>query len=77
MKKSDIAMIVLISGISMIIAFVVANQLSFLKLPTKGETIQTVVSISPEAGDPDPGVFNSGALNPTVQTFIGGSDSGD
>ncbi len=54
MKKSDIAMIILIASVSAMIAFFIGNQLSFLKPDPKGVAVPTaeaIVSDVPEAGD--------------------------
>ena len=75
MKKSDIAMIVLIASVSVMISFIVANQLPFLKPPQKGVDVKTIDKISPTVADPDPSVFRADAINPTVQTVIGGGES--
>lgn len=75
MKKSDIAMIVLIAGVSMIISFVIANQISFLKPPQKGEEVKTVDKIDPSVTPPDTNIFRADAINPTVQTVIGGGQA--
>lgn len=75
MKKSDIAMIVLIAGVSMIISFVIANQISFLKPPQKGEEVKTVDKIDPSVTPPDTSIFRADAINPTVQTVIGGGQA--
>ena len=75
MKKSDIAMIVLIASISVMISFIVANQLPFLKPPQKGEQVKTIDKINSTVTDPDPSVFRADAINPTVQTVIGGGGS--
>ena len=56
MKKSDIAMIVLIAGLSMLIAF-------------------TIEKMSSDVKEPSSEVFNSNAINPTVETIIGSSSS--
>lgn len=77
MKKSDIAMIILIASLSVMVAFLVANQLTFLKPPEKGQKVPTTSKISSTVDEPDPKVFNSDAINPTVQTVIGGSSSGN
>lgn len=71
MKKSDIAMIILIASVSMMIAYSVANQLPFLKPPEKGETIQVTDKISASVDTPDESIFNQNAINPSVQTVIG------
>ena len=72
MKKSDIASIILIASISAMIAWFSANAVigepkqSALKLKTADE-----ISSSVEA--PDKHVFNSQAVNPTVERSIGKS----
>lgn len=71
MKNSDIAMIVLIASFSVMIAFFVANSLPFLKVDTQKATVQTIEEIPQGLYQPDPEVFNSKAINPTVKTVIG------
>ncbi len=73
MKKTDIAMIVLIASISVVVAFFVANSLPFLKTTGKGESVKTIEPISAQVATPDKTVFHSGAINPTVETIIGGN----
>lgn len=73
MKKSDLAMIVLIAGVSVMVAFFIAKSLPFLQLDEKGVKVKTIDSISAEVDDPDPTIFNKDAINPTVKTVIGGS----
>jgi hypothetical protein len=75
MKKSDIAMVVLIASVSVMISFVIANQISFLKPPQKGEDVKTIEKINPDVTAPDAKVFRADAINPTVQTVIGGGQS--
>ena len=77
MKKTDIAMIILIAGVSVVLAFVIANQLTFLKPPEKGQAVKTVETINQTVDQPDTTVFNAGAINPTVMTVIGGPSSGN
>lgn len=72
MKKSDIAMIILIASICAFIAFIVAGQLPFLKPDSKGVKVPTTEVITDKITPPDPTVFNQDAINPTVQTVIGG-----
>lgn len=73
MKKTDIAMIILIASISVAVAFFTANSLSFLKVDEKGVNVKTIDTISADITDPDPAIFNDKAINPTVKTVIGGS----
>lgn len=77
MKKTDIAMIVLIASVCALIAFLIANQIPALKPDTKGVKVKTTTLISPDVAEPSSDQFNSGAINPTVQTVIGGSSSGN
>lgn len=70
MKRTDVAMIIFIAGVSVLIAyFVMGSVLSGFK--TKPVTIKTADPISTSVVEPDPSVFNGGAINPTVQVNIG------
>ncbi len=74
MKKSDIAMIILIASVSVMVAFFIANSLPFLKLDPKGVKIKTVDKIIVDDKlEPDKTIFNADAINPTIKTVIGGS----
>ncbi len=75
MKKSDLAMIILIASVSAMIAFLVANQIPALKPDAKGVKIQTAEKIETDVATPDKNVFNAEAVNPTVQTVIGGGSA--
>lgn len=77
MKKSDIAMIILIASFSIMMAFLIANQLPFLKPPEKGQKVKTTEAITATVEKPDAKIFNANAINPTVQTVIGGASSGN
>lgn len=72
MKKSDIAMIILIASVSVMIAFVVASNIPILQSSKNGEKVRTIEQISSKVNDPDTKVFNDNAINPTVETVIGG-----
>lgn len=74
MKKTDVAMIILIAAVVMFISYAIANKMTFLKPPDKGQTVKVVDSISPTVSDPDPKVFNKDAINPTVRILIGGEN---
>ena len=73
MKKSDIAMIILIASVSVMVSFAIANQLSFLKPPANGQKVKTAEAIDAKVTDPDTTVFRSDAINPTIQTLVGGN----
>lgn len=77
MKKTDVAMIILIASVCALIAFLIANQIPVLKPDTKGVKVKTTTLISPDVSAPNTDVFNSAAINPTVQTVIGGGSSSE
>ena len=71
MKKSDIAMLVFIAGVSMLSAFFIADNIPMLKVSNKGVSVDTVEKISDRVEEPSADLFNSDAINPTVETVIG------
>ena len=71
MKKTDIAMVVLIAGVGVAIGYLVASNISFLKVPERGMKVQTIREISSDVEKPNPAIFNSNAINPTVDVFVG------
>ncbi len=77
MKKNDIAMIILIATMSALIAFFIGNQMTFLKPNPKGVAVPTATEIKSDIPEVDKKVFNSQSINPTIQTVIGGSTSGN
>lgn len=74
MKRTDLAMIVLIASISVIIAYVLANSL-FSGIKTTPVTVKEATPISTTLTQPSPTIFNSNATNPTIPVTIGGSTS--
>jgi len=76
MKKSDIAMIILIAAISVIVAYFVAQAL-LGDVQNESVQVKTIDPITTEVAQPDPSVFNSNAINPTVEVIIGGDQSND
>ena len=74
MKKTDIALLVLIAGMGVLISFFIAKAL--LGDPQDDSiTIKTTGTVTSDISYPDPAIFNSDALNPTVPTVIGNYDS--
>lgn len=71
MKKTDIAMVVLIAGVGVAIGYLVASNISFLKVPERGMKVQTIREISSDVEKPNSTIFNSNAINPTVEVFVG------
>jgi hypothetical protein len=73
MKKTDIAMVILIAGVGVAIGYIVASSISFLKVPKSGAKVQTIREISSDVEKPNPAIFNKNAINPTVEVFVGQS----
>lgn len=71
MKKSDIAMIILIASVSVMVAYFAAKAIVG-DTQNQSVQVQTAEPISTEVPEPDPTVFNTDAINPTVEVIIGG-----
>lgn len=70
MKKTDIAMIILIASISLVAAYFIMS--AFLgKYNQHSADIQIIDSISGSIEKPNPKIFYKGAINPTVKAIIG------
>lgn len=70
MKKSDIAMIILIASISVLIAYFVAKAV-LGDVQNQSVKVKTAEPITAEVVEPDKTVFNTDAINPTVEVIIG------
>jgi len=74
MKKSDIAMIILIASISILVSYFVAKAV-LGDVQNQSVKVKTADPISTHITQPDSTVFNSNAINPTVQVIIGNGQS--
>ena len=75
MKKSEIAVVVLITGISFFTFWFIINNENVLGDPfDRAEPVSFMRPISSELEDPDPEIFNRNAINPTVDVWIGVED---
>ena len=70
MKKSDIAMIILIASVSVLIAYFVAKAI-IGDVGSQSVKVKTTDKITTEVKEPDSSIFNSEAINPTVDVIIG------
>jgi hypothetical protein len=70
MKKSDIAMIILIASISVLVSYFVAKAV-IGDVQNESVQVKTTESITTTVVQPDPSVFNADAINPTVEVIIG------
>jgi len=72
MKKTDIAMIILIASASVMIAYFVASSLPIFGDVNKPVKVKVAAPLSTSVQEPDPDLFNDKAINPTVEVIIGG-----
>jgi hypothetical protein len=73
MKKTDIAMIVLIASVSVLIAFFVAKSI-FGDVYTGTAKVKTIEKIDSTIVEPSADIFNKNAINPAVQVKIDGTE---
>lgn len=73
MKKSDIAMIVLIASISVILSFFIAKSV-FGDVYNGSEKVKTIEIITSDIVEPGADIFNKDAINPTIPINIIGTD---
>ena len=71
MKKSDIAMIILIASMSALVAYFVAKAV-IGDVANESVKVKTAEPITSDIVKPDETVFNENAINPTVEVIIGG-----
>lgn len=74
MKKTDIATIILIASVSVLVAYFVAKAV-LGDTQNQSVKVKTAERITTNVTEPDSTVFNSNAINPTVEVIIGGNAS--
>lgn len=72
MKKTDIAMIILIASVSVIISFFVAQSI-FGNVYKGTAKVKTIEKIDSTIVEPSTDIFNKNAINPAVQVQITGT----
>lgn len=73
MKKTDIAMIILIATVSVMVAFFVTK--SIVGTPSSAvQKVKTIETISDTKAEPDTAIFNKDAINPAVKVQIDNQD---
>ena len=72
MKKSDIAMIILVASISVMVAFFIGKAI-FGDVYNGSAKVKTIEKYSSTIVEPSPEIFNKGAINPAVQVQINGT----
>lgn len=77
MKKTDIAMIVLIASLSVLVSYFIASATPLGSAVDEPVQIDTIDKISEEIVQPDPAIFNEDALNPSVEVQIEDRENAD
>lgn len=72
MKKTDIAMIILVASVSVFVAYFVAKGV-FGDVSKVSAVVSTIEPINSKIIAPDPAIFNKNAINPAVQVQINGT----
>ncbi len=70
MKTKDIALVIIVAGISLMASYAILDKI----LESSGHDeikVKVVSKINDSLEDPDPTVFNSNAINPTMKIVIG------
>ena len=75
MKKTDIAMIILIASVSVLASYAVMNSLPVFKEANKPQSVPKATAVESNVAEVDKTVFNEQAVNPTVEVIIGESGS--
>lgn len=71
MKQSDIFSLILVASVGTMVAFFACRAI--MGDPNSAQTTFTTINkvVSPSLAQPDPEVFNSTAINPTIEVFVG------
>ena len=76
MKQSDIFSIIIIATVGTLASYFGVN--AFLGDPDLASVqVKTINEISPDLAEPDSELFNPGAINPTVEVFVGDCEDVD
>ena len=69
MKRTEIAMIILVASLSMILTFTLAQSLLGDKIKRKA-SVEYTSAVSEDLVEPSKRIFNSEAINPTVEVCV-------
>ena len=73
MKKTDLAMIVLIAGVSAVAAYFIASSI-FGGMSEQGVKVKTIDAITSVVVEPDTNIFNDNSINPSIEVNINSTD---
>lgn len=68
-------MIILVASASVMISYFVVNAIPFFSSDKQEVKVKVAEPITDTVTPPDASVFNSDAINPTVEVIIGGNSS--
>ena len=71
MKQKDIALIVVIAGVSATMSFILSNKV-FVTPETREQSVETVDKIEAAFVSPSIKYFNDNSINPTQDSTLGG-----
>ena len=71
MKKTDIAMIILIASVSVFMSYIIIKSLPFFEAANKPQTVPVAKKVDSSVAEVDSTVLNDQAINPTVEVVIG------
>lgn len=77
MKKTDIAMIMLITSISLVVSYFVVGSIPALQGSNEPVDVEVIDKYSATIDDIDPTIFNGDAINPTVEVNIGDTETSE
>lgn len=70
MKRNQIALLILIMGVSLLVSYFVVSSI-FASLNQKDVKVETIDVIKSKIDEPDSLTFHDNSINPAVQIFIG------
>ena len=74
MKKTEIAMIILIASISILTAYFIGSSV-FNDIYMDNEKVKTIDKVELSIEEPSEEIFNQDAINPAVRVQVVGTDS--
>ena len=77
MKKTDLAMIILIASLSVLFAYLIVGAIPILKPSDKQVMVKTIVEYKSDISEPNKEIFNRDAINPTIDVMAGGSSDSE
>lgn len=74
MKKSDVAMLILVVAVSVMVSYFTVGSIPALKFSDKPVSVKTIEEYKADINEVNGDIFNKDAINPTVEVTIGNGD---